>query len=124
MYLEELLEFDWESGISDANRASLAEHGPNMALHMVLRLFDLIDSTGTKYSEWESEAEEGWRHKFVDRDDIETLLRGDLVEFEDRWVSLQARSRHELLPEDWFDLLRLLYLDDYRDVRFIFYWHH
>ncbi len=28
-----------------------------------------------------------------------------------------------LVPDDWFDLLRLL-AGGYRDVRFVFYWHH
>ena len=131
--LAKLIEFDWECGITHENRRELAEEGPTDLLNRVLRLFELVDADGEEYAEWGPERDEDWRiqfapwsdtEAFADQEETEALLRGEWVEYGDRHVSLRPRSRRELVPDDWFDLLRLLHRDDHRDVRFIFYWHH
>jgi hypothetical protein len=123
--LEELLDFDWEAGVNEDARIDLANNGFESVAHKELRLFKLVDDDGTPYAEWGPEEADGWRSQLADTEELHSLLEGEWIEFADEWVTLRAQSRHELLPEKWFDLLRLLYREgDYRDVRFSFFWHH
>jgi hypothetical protein len=123
--LEELLAFDWEAGISDEARTELANNGFESATHRGLRLFELVDDAGDPYEEWAPDDANKWRRRLADTDELQALIAGEWIEFADRWVTLRVRGRHELIPDRWFDLLRLLYREeDFRDVRFSFYWHH
>lgn len=131
--LAELLAFDWDRGIDDETRAALAENGADGSLRRALRLFELVDADGTAYAEWAPEgmeSEDGteqggrrWRRRIAERGDAAALVSGDRVEFEGRTVSLRPRSRRELVPDRWFELLDLL-AGDRRTVRLVFYWHH
>ena len=90
-----------------------------------VHLFELVDDAGDPYEEWAPDDANKWRRRLADTDELQALIAGEWIEFADRWVTLRVRGRHELIPDRWFDLLRLLYREeDFRDVRFSFYWHH
>lgn len=125
--LAELLEFDWDRSISDEGRSELVEAEPRERTSAVRWLFELVDSTGTDYRDWERTDDWDWRTEFDQAATVDALLRGARVETGDRVVSLRPRSRREILPDTWFDLLELLsddFVAGHRAVRFVFYWHH
>lgn len=123
--LEELQSFDWEQTISEERWQDLAERTDEPRRE--LRLFELVDTDGTEYDEWAPDGADGWRLRVGGTDDAAALLDREWIEFDGRTVALRPRSRRELLPDSWFDLLELLahdYHQSYQDVRLTFYWHH
>lgn len=126
--LERLRAFDWDRGIDDEARAELADGELERSPYRVLRLFELVDADGRDFEEWEEPTEEDdWRQELDRGETLEALLRGERVETDGKTVSLRPRSRREILPETWFELLELLSHDwaaGHRSVRFVFYWHH
>lgn len=129
--LAELREFDWDRGISYENwerlRAEVAGTSPTANLARVLRAFELVDTDGTDYQDWETADEDrsDWRRRVVEDGLAEDLLGLESVTFDGRSARLRKRTRREILPDGWFRLLATLDRASYgREVRFTFFWEH
>lgn len=114
MKLSEMLEFDWNKGVSDEKMEELRENPENIERNL-LDPFVLRDPEAREVSEW--------RHDISD-EKLQKLFRRKTVDYSGREVHLERKSRRQLVPEAWFDLLDLLGKMRTEDVRFVFYWHH
>jgi len=125
--LSDIKDIDWDKGISDENLQRLREEYDSKEEYHEgdyrnLEVFELTDSEGNSLSEknlsW-------YRKEDITDEMISSLVAGDTIDFRNRKVSLERKSRRELLPESWFKLLDLLdiFHEDH-EIRFVFGWHH
>lgn len=119
--------FKWNEGLSDENleelRNSIKEED---YIHRdKLQAFKLMDSTGKEYHE-ESRNGIWYSDSNISKEEAKKLALGDEIEIKGQKLHLKRRTRKEILPNLWFELLDLLknLKKDNEEVRLFFYWHH
>lgn len=133
--MSDLRDMSWSEEISDDWIGYLKEEVPERGhiFSAAARGFKLVDGEGDKYKEKYSTdigKDDHWgRLDFIDVDEFMSMIDGEEIIHDGVKLRLERRTKREMLPDRWFQLLERVdsIADPDRDIyeaRFIFYWHH
>lgn len=128
MKLDEINDFKWDEGISEENLEKLKTEVEQKNRFNVdyLRIFKIFDEEG-KYYEFNGVLQSDDEEYDLDREEVRKLILNGKLEKNSKSFVLEKKSKRELIPQSWFDLLELInrrFRYKSEDIRFILYWTH